>query len=220
MEPFCAAAACAGSTWPSTSLSRSITKRWSSRRIVPFLADQFRNVPVFEEKLVEPRDLGKHLEVREILGLKIFLGPFRRVARAAKTFPQLPVTRIASNQVRRICLKQVLQCESPLFQAEILARARRHIQERILRRSRDVVLDLGNQRGHQVEVLMNLREFVQQLDHPVVVLQRMQAHPGQTIFARYQVLVKRLVLVPQKNYAQHGHGIGLSSVSHAGNPAV
>jgi hypothetical protein len=39
----------------------------------------------------------------------------------------------------------------------------------------------------------------------------MQPHPGQTVFPRYQVLVKGLVLVPEKNYAQHGHGIRHSS---------
>ena len=58
---------------------------------------------------------------------------------------------------------------------------------------------------------MNSRELIQQLDHSVVVLQRMQPHPRQTVFARHQVLVKGLVLVPEKNYAQHGHGIRLSS---------
>src|SRR5579864_606907 len=180
-------------------------------RIVPFLPHQRRNVLVFEKKFVKPRNLRKHLEIGEVLRLKEFLRPFRGVARAAETFPQLSIPRIASNQVDGVCLKQILQCESPLVQADVPCRTRGHIQKRILRASGDVVLDLRDQRRYQVEVLMNLREFVQQFDHSVVVLQCMQPHPGQTVFPRYQVLVKRLVLVPEKNYAQHGHGIRHSS---------
>jgi hypothetical protein len=33
-----------------------------------------------------------------------------------------------------------------------------------------------------------------------------QSNPGQAIFAGYQVLVERLVLVPEKNQTQSRHG--------------
>ncbi len=52
---------------------------------------------------------------------------------------------------------------------------------------------------------MNIREFVQQFDHPVVVFQRVQAHPGQTVLAGNQILVKRLVLMPKKDDPQGRH---------------
>jgi FMN phosphatase YigB (HAD superfamily) len=52
---------------------------------------------------------------------------------------------------------------------------------------------------------MHLRELVQQLHHPVVVFQGMEARPGQAILPRHQVFVERLVLVPQDDYSQLGH---------------
>ena len=49
---------------------------------------------------------------------------------------------------------------------------------------------------------MDVGKLVQQFDHAVVVLERVQARPRQTIFARDQILVERLVLVPKQDDAQ------------------
>ena len=54
---------------------------------------------------------------------------------------------------------------------------------------------------------MDLWKLVQQLHHPVVVFQGMQASPGQAILSRHQVFVKGLVLVPQNDHAQLGHDL-------------
>ncbi len=48
-------------------------------------------------------------------------------------------------------------------------------------------------------------KLVQQLDHPVIVFEGVQPHPGQTVLSRDQILVERLMLVPQDNHAQDGH---------------
>ena len=84
--------------------------------------------------------------------------------------------------------------------------SRSHGEKRILRRSRNVILNLRDQRGHQIEVLVNIGKLVQQLHHPVIILERVQPRPRQTVFARHQILVKRLVLMPEKNQPQSGHG--------------
>jgi hypothetical protein len=52
---------------------------------------------------------------------------------------------------------------------------------------------------------VNAGEFIQQFHHAVVVLERMQPNPGQSVLARDQVLVKRLMLVPQDYNAQNRH---------------
>ena len=42
-------------------------------RIVPAFADQFRNVRLRQKIFVEPSNLRQHLQIGEILRLKIFL---------------------------------------------------------------------------------------------------------------------------------------------------
>ena len=53
---------------------------------------------------------------------------------------------------------------------------------------------------------MNVGKLIQQFHHAVVVLERVQSHPWQTVFTANQVLVKRLVLMPEKNDTQRWHG--------------
>jgi hypothetical protein len=43
---------------------------------------------------------------------------------------------------------------------------------------------------------VDVRKLIQQLDHPIVVFEGVQAYPGKAIFSGDQVLVKRLMLVP------------------------
>ena len=125
----------------------------------------------------------------------------------AKPLPQFPVARIAPNQVlpgspeTRYCsAKRRSSCVRSF--AGLAATS----QKRILRRSRHIILNLHHQRRHQIEVLMNVRKLVQQLHHAVIVFERVQPHPGQAIFAGDQILVERLVLVPEKDDAQGRHG--------------
>jgi len=84
-----------------------------------------------------------------------------------------------------------------------LAPAERRFAKGILRRSGHVVLDLRNERRHQVEGLVDVRELVQQLHHAVIILERVQARPGQAVLGGHQVLVVGLVHVPEKDDAYH-----------------
>ena len=52
---------------------------------------------------------------------------------------------------------------------------------------------------------MDIRELVQQLHHAVIILERVQPHPRQAVFSGDQVLIERLMLMPEHNYAQDGH---------------
>ena len=122
------------------------------------LCDQRRNVFLFQKEFVEPRHLRQHLQVGKILRLKIALRAFRMIAVLAKPLPQFAISRIAPNQILRIRLKQILQCEPPLGQRQILGRLGRHVEKRILRRPGNIILNLRHQRGNQIEVLVNVRE--------------------------------------------------------------
>src|SRR6516225_2936236 len=164
--------------------------------VVAFLADELRDVGVFQKELVKPGDLGKNLQVGEILRQKELLRLLGRVTRVAESLPEFAVARVASDQVDRIRLKEILQGEAALFEAQVAGGPGRDLEEWVLGGPRDVVLDLGDERGHQVKVLVNLREFIQELDHAIVVLQGMQAYPGKPVLAGDQILIEGLVLMP------------------------
>src|SRR5256885_10240655 len=147
-------------------------------RIISALANQFRNIRLFQKVFVEPTNLGQHLQVGKVLGLKNLLRTLWRIPSAAEPLPQLPVTWITANYVRGMGLKQILQSETSLIEGKIIRGLSSHLKERIVGFTRNVVLDLGNERWHQIESLMNVGKLIQQFDHPVVVLQRVQARPG------------------------------------------
>ncbi len=95
-----------------------------------------------------------------------------------KTLPQLAVARVTPNQVGGIRLKKILQGKLALGKRQLLSRLGGHAQKRILCRSGNVVLDLHHQRRHNIEVLMNIRKFVQQFDHAVIIFESVQSDPG------------------------------------------
>ena len=115
------------------------------------------------------------------------------------------VARIAANHVHRVRLKQILQGEAAFVGREIFCRLGCDLEERIVGRSGNVVLDLRDQRRNKVEGLVYVGELVQQFDHSIVVFEGVQPNPGKTVFARDQIFVERLMLMPENDYAQSGH---------------
>ena len=174
------------------------------------LLDQIGDAGFFQEKLIEPSDLGEHLQVGKVLRLKIFFGALRRLARIAEALPKFVIARIAADHVHGICLKKILQRKAPLVRSKVLGRFGSNVEEGIMRGSSDVVLNLSDQARNQIKILVDVRKLVQQLDHPVIILKRMQANPRQAVFASDQVFVERLMLVPKNDDAEGGHAGKLS----------
>ena len=81
------------------------------------------------------------------------------------------------------------------FEAEIEIRIARPVGRELL--------ELDEQRRHQVERDPHVRKFAKERHHAVVVLQRVQSHPRQDVLAGHEVLVIRLVHVPQQGDASH-----------------
>src|SRR3984957_18206768 len=104
-------------------------------REVSSLADQLRDIFFPQKIFIEPPDLREHLQIGEILRLKIFLRALCRIPRRLKLLQQLAISRIPSNNIRMIRLKQIAQRKPPLFQGQIFRSLARDIQERILRLS-------------------------------------------------------------------------------------
>lgn len=64
-------------------------------------------------------------------------------------------------------------------------------------------LDLHQQRRHEVEGHPNRGKLAEHGDHAPVVLDGVQSHPGQDVLTGGEVLVIRLVHVPQQGELRH-----------------
>src|ERR1700722_189739 len=95
-------------------------------------------------------------------------------------------------------LKEIAQDEFTLRLAQILRRLYGTLQKWIGRRARCVLLILHDHRRYQVEGLVHGGKILQHFHHSVVILQRVKARPRQAIFTEHQVLIQRLVHVPNK----------------------
>jgi hypothetical protein len=49
----------------------------------------------------------------------------------------------------------------------------------------------------------HVRELLEERDHPVVVLEAVQADPRENVLARDEIFVIRLVHVPQQSHLRH-----------------
>ena len=64
-------------------------------------------------------------------------------------------------------------------------------------------VELHEQRRHEVECDLHAGKLTEQRHHPVVVLDRVQADPREDVLSRYEVLIERLVHVPEDGDASH-----------------
>src|SRR5882724_7081470 len=108
---------------------------------------------------------------------------------------EFEITRIASDDVLLIGLKKILQCEGACLWRHLAGGVSGDVEEGIARVARDIVLDLMDKRRNEIDGLMDSGKLVEQFHHAVVILERVQANPGQAIAPGDQVLVKRLMLV-------------------------
>ena len=143
-----------------------------------------------------------HLQVPQVIdaerpGLRPVLG------RCIPPGQQLAVPRVRVDHVLALGVEEVLQDEVDVAAVEVDGRLQAQLQETVAGAPLGKGLELHEQRRHQVEGHPNVRELAQQRHHAVVVLQRVQADPRQDVLAGRQVLVIRLVHVPQDGDAGH-----------------
>ena len=168
-------------------------------RIVAALRHKPADVPILRKKfLVKPGQLGKHLQIAEALCAKTLArsGDIRS-GRLPKVV-QLAIARIPVDHPRQIRLKEILQYERLFALGEILGWFERCAQKRIVRVPGCIILNLHHHGRHQIESLVNGGEILQHFHHAVVILQTVHAGPREFILAGNQILIKRLVHVPDK----------------------
>ena len=167
--------------------------------IIAFAPNQFLQVRIVSKKLfVKPGQLREHLQVAKggiVESAQATLGVF---VHGLPSLVQLAVSRVAIDHPLHIGLKEVAQNELAFAVRQAHCVFVSAAQEGIDRHPARILVQLHEHRRHQVKSLMHLRKIFKYLDHAVVVLERVQAGPGQLVFTRYQILVKGLVHVPDE----------------------
>ena len=164
--------------------------------------------PAFHRVGVDPGEVGPDLKVaqlriREESG-QLGLGPRRGLLPLAH---QLQVAGEATHPPVAAGIREPAGHEGPFLFGQIAGRAAGQVEVEVGGVARQVVLDLGAERGHQVEGLDHAGIAVQERRHPVVILDAAQADPGQEDGIGQVILVIGLVHVPDEGHMQRrGHG--------------
>ena len=90
------------------------------------------------------------------------------------------------------------QQKGAIVVVQLFGRLESQLQKRVDGLAGGILRDLGHHGRHQVEGLPHCGEFFQHAHHAVVVLERVHARPRQFVLAGNQVLIKRLVHVPEE----------------------
>jgi hypothetical protein len=83
----------------------------------------------------------------------------------------------------------------------------RRNQVRVMGFAAGVLVHLRHHGRHQVEGLSHIGEFAQDLDHAVVILEGVQTGPWQLVLAGGEILIERLVHVPEEAEINARHGL-------------
>ena len=176
------------------------------QRIAALFVDEGDDFGVFvEEFFIEPGDLGQHLEVPELLRPEDASGDTLLVL----CFPRIvefPVTGKAADHTVGVGEEEVAEDAGFVVVGEVFGRLEGEVQQGIVGLTTGVFLDLDHHGRDQVKGLPDGRKFFQDFDHAVVVLQGMHAGPREAILTGGEVLIERLVHVPEKAQVDFWHG--------------
>ena len=124
-------------------------------------------------------------------------------AAAAAARQQFAIPRIRLDHPLPLRVKEVLDDERGVLRGQLGGRLHPELQIPIPGAVGREGLELHEQRRHQVERHPDRRKLAQQRDHPEVVLERMQPHPRQDVLAGHEILVVRLMHVPEEGDPGH-----------------
>src|SRR5947209_754360 len=189
------------------------------KRVTAALVDESAYVRIIEKKFIHPGNLREHLQVTYVTVFEKEGGLADVGGEALQVFPQLTVTRIARDHVLQVGLEEILDGKLPFVKIELGGGPGGNLQKRVMRFALNVFLNLDHQRRNKVEGLVNAGKFIQQLHHAEIVFECMEPYPGQPVLSGDQVLIVRLVHVPQKQETYDWHD-GICTMNNITNTSV
>ena len=142
---------------------------------------------------IDPRQLVPDLQIAQVVD-RVRRGPTRE---------QLRVAWVDVDHPLPLRVEEVRPHELDLVSRQIGRRLHAQLERPIARAVLGERFQLHEERRHQVERDLDRRELAQDRRHAEIIFEGMQADPRQDVLAGDQVLVERLVHVPQQGDARH-----------------
>ena len=168
----------------------------------PFLEQLFqRRAPAAD--LADPDQVIPDLQVAEILHAEM---RYPLIGRGVRGFVlvllvELVIARVGLDHLGQVGQEEIFQDGFFLIQIELIGRAFAQIPDIIAGAVFNIILDLQQQRGHQVDVLLHRGKFLDQQQHVEVIFGGVKAHPGHVIISP-GIFIIGLMIMPQKSDVQ------------------
>src|SRR5256885_4276182 len=122
-----------------------------------------------------------------------------RAARRPRPFEQLAEPWPSGQKSLVIYLKGARENLAFVLACQLFGILESQIKPGLVEIPAGIFLELQAERWNHVERRVKPREFLQNLDHAPVILERVQSRPGQNVAASLGIAILRLVHVPQNN---------------------
>ncbi len=159
-----------------------------------------------EVKRIDPRQLVPDLQVPQVLAGEP-RGRRKAVDRRWQRPPALRqkfgVPRVDIDHPLALGVKKVVERKLDVPLVERRGIFETDFEVPIARTISGKCLELHQERWHQIERHPHLGKLAQERDHAVVILQCVEPHPREDVLVCHEVLVERLVHVPQDGDAGH-----------------
>ena len=155
---------------------------------------------------IDPGELVPDLQIAQVVAAETAGGGAAvcgRGQRAAAPRQELGVARIDVDHPLPLRVKETLEDEVDIVLVELGGRFHAQLQRPVAGAVRGKRLQLHQQRRHEVERHAHGGKLAQDRHHAVIILQGVQPHPRQDVLPGDEILVIRLVHVPQQSDASH-----------------
>src|SRR5678815_814545 len=171
------------------------------------LLEQVDHLGPAAQRWTAPRQVKPDLQVTQIVRLES-RERFTIIATdspLASLVEQGGVTRIGGDQGAIRNAEEKIEHRKTLVVDEVTRRPAGKLERRVDGAPLDVIIELIQERRHQIDRKMKSCELPGQRRHIVVVLQPVQTNPGQGVPAISRVSVERLVLMPEERDSERDH---------------
>ena len=177
------------------------------REVASFVEERAdAGIPI-EIEGIEPYELVPHLQIadlgdRELSGLDTWT----HAAIQPALGKQVCIAGVRVDHPRPVRVEEVLDRKRALVLGECLRGLQPDFEVAISSLRARERLELHEHRRHEVEGDLHGRELPKERHHPVIVLQPMETDPRQDVLSGHQILVERLMHVPEDRHPRHNEG--------------
>ena len=111
---------------------------------------------------------------------------------------QFAVADVWIHHVFPMCHEEIFQNKLAVFHGKTRSTFLGYFEKFILSFALCVIVELDEKRGDEIKIGFDGWKFIQKRHHVVIVFGRMQPDPRELVAIGQSILVKRLMLVPEK----------------------